>query len=234
MAYEIIVVIDGENDKTFEQASKINDRNVKIFYYKENQGKGYAVQYGMIRAKGDIIGFLDAGMEIHPESIKMLLNHMDWYKADVIVGSKLHPVSLVEYPISRRILSWGYRMFTRILFGFRVRDTQVGLKLFRGRVVKKVFPKLHVKKFAFDVEVLALSYASGYKRIYEAPVRLSFREGSISSKNFWKIIAHMMWDTGVVYFRIKFPSTYSHSVFYKNKIQKITHVLNKQYDRIQK
>lgn len=211
--YEIILVIDGKIDKTFEKARKINNKNIRIYQYEYNQGKGHAVKYGMLKAKGDVIGFIDAGMEIDPESINMLLNHMYWYDADIIVGSKLHPASQVEYPITRRILSWGYRSFTRILFGFRIRDTQVGLKLFRKKVVDDVFPHLQVKKFAFDVEVLALAYAFGYKRIYEAPVRLHFKESSISSRNFWRIIAHMLWDTTAVYYRIM---NYNHNV----KLQK--------------
>lgn len=206
--YEIIMVIDGGNDRTLEQAKKIKNRNIKIFHYTENQGKGFAVKHGMLKAKGDIIGFLDAGMEIDPESIHMLLNHMKWYDADVIVGSKLHPVSLVQYPVSRKILSWGYRTFTRLLFGFKVRDTQVGLKLFKRKVVRSVFPKLLVKKFAFDIEILAVSYNLGYVRIYEAPVRLTFGRGSISSKNFWKVILHMVWDTFAVYYRIKILNYY--------------------------
>lgn len=210
--YEIILVIDGKVDKTYEKVSgasfshsvrKVKRGSIRVFQYEKNQGKGYAVKFGMLKAKGDIIGFIDAGMEIDPESIIMLLNHMRWYNADIILGSKLHPVSQVEYPHERKVLSWGYRNFTRALFGFKVRDTQVGLKLFRRIVVKDVFPKLHVKKFAFDIEILALSYSLGYTRIFEAPVRLNFKKSSISSTNFWRIIGHMMWDTLGVYYRMK-------------------------------
>lgn len=203
ISYEIIVVVDGRVDKTFKNAMKVKNKNLHIYQYEVNQGKGHAVKYGMLKAKGDIVGFLDAGNEIDPISISMLLNHMDWYDADIIVGSKLHPVSQVEYPFARVILSWGYRTFTRILFGFAIRDTQVGLKLFKKKVIHDVFPRLQVKKFAFDIEILAVSYALGYKRIYEAPVRLNFKESSISSKNFWKIIAYMLWDTSGVYYRLK-------------------------------
>lgn len=206
--FEIIVVNDGSTDKTYKNAKSVASRNIRVVGYPNNQGKGYAVRYGMKLAKGTIIGFIDAGMDIDPEGITMLLNHMRWYNADIIVGSKLHPVSQVNYPVTRRILSWGYRTITRVLFGFKIRDTQVGMKIFKRRVVRSVFPRLLVKKFAFDIEVLAVSYNLGFKRIYEAPVRLHFAQGSISSKNFWKVVAHTMWDTLAVFYRIKILNYY--------------------------
>lgn len=201
--FELIIVADGSFEKVKKILKKDNKSNFKLLGYEVNQGKGFAVRYGMTHAKGEVIGFIDAGMDIAQEGIAMLLQHMDWYKADIIVGSKLHPVSYVRYPFSRRILSWGYRTLNRILFGFKVKDTQVGIKLFKKRVVKKVFPKLLVKKFAFDVEVLAVAYDFGFTRIYEAPVKLNFKQGSISSKNFWKVALHMLWDTVAVWYRIK-------------------------------
>jgi len=134
--------------------------------------------------------------------IIMLLNHMEWYNADIIVGSKLHSVSKVNYPLERKILSWGYRTITHTLFGFKVRDTQVGLKFFRRKVVDAVFPRLKEKKFAFDIEVLAVAYTLGFKRIYEAPIRLKFTGMStITSKNFWEIIYAMLLDTLRVFWR---------------------------------
>ena len=117
--YELIVVIDGILDDSYQNAKKLADENIKVIGYEKNYGKGYAVRLGVKEARGDIIGFIDAGMDIDPEGISMLLNHMVWYDADVIVGSKLHPVSRVNYPISRKILSWGYRTFTHIFSDFQ-------------------------------------------------------------------------------------------------------------------
>lgn len=202
-AYEILIVVDGIVDKTYENAKKIKSKQVKVLSYKENQGKGYAIRYGMLQAKGDVIGFLDAGMDIHPVGFSMLLNHMQWYNADVIVGSKLHSASKVNYPLYRKILSRGYRLFTRILFGFKVRDTQVGIKFFKKKVVQDVLPRLLVKRYAFDIEILAVAYALGYTRIYEAPVEINFKSGSITSKSMWRIIYLMLWDTAAVFYRLR-------------------------------
>lgn len=201
--YEIIVVIDGEVDATESKIRKLRSKNLKIISYPTNQGKGHAVRTGMLAAKGDVIGFIDAGMDIHPTGFNMLLNHMEWYDADIIVGSKLHPVSRVNYPLYRKILSWGYRQVTKALFGFKVKDTQVGLKFFKRKVVRDVFPRLVVKKYAFDIEILAVSYLLGYTKIYEAPIEINFTENSINKKDMWNVIYHMLWDTGAVFYRLK-------------------------------
>ena len=126
--YEMIIVADGMEDKTYQNAKKVRSSSIKVVGYEQNHGKGYAVRKGALLAKGDIIGFVDAGMDIDPTGISMLLSHMIWYDADIIVGSKLHPVSQVQYPVSRKILSWGYRTFTHALFGFKIKDTQVCIK----------------------------------------------------------------------------------------------------------
>lgn len=210
--YEIIIVVDGMLDKTYEKIKNLRSKKIKVYTYKNNQGKGYAVKLGMSKATGDVGGYIDAGMDIDPNGISMLLSHMIWYDADVIVGSKLHPVSKVNYPFARRVMSWGYRTFTRILFGFSVRDTQAGIKLFKKKVYKDVFPRLIVKKFAFDVEMLALAYALGYKRIYEAPIKLNFRgAGSITSKTLWSIILLMLLDTIAIYYRVRIVKYYRKS-----------------------
>ena len=208
--FEIIVVVDGYLDNTLKNVRRINKDNVKAFGYEKNQGKGYAVKYGMLKAKGDVIGFIDAGMDVHPAGISILLDSMVWRNADIIIGSKLHPESKrINYPFFRQVLSWGYRNLTHILFGFSVKDTQVGLKFFKRDVVEKVFPKLLVKTLAFDVEILALANSFGFKKIYEGPVELNFNGGnSITSGNFWKIIILMLWDTMTVYYRLKILKLY--------------------------
>lgn len=207
--YEVIVVIDGDEDGSKEEAKRVRSKNVSVVGYATNHGKGYAVRYGMAKSHGSIIGFLDAGGDIRAEGLSMMLEHFRWYNADIIVGSKRHPVSKVRYPLYRRMLSWGYQMLTRLLFGLNVRDTQVGLKLYRRVVLEDVLPRLLVKRFAFDIEILAVAWRLGYKRIYEAPVELEFSAAStITSRSFWTIIYRMLWDTLAVFYRLKIVHYY--------------------------
>ncbi len=203
--FEIIVVVDGFFDKTYEIAKGMENKDLKVYGYEKNKGKGYAIRYGMARANGDYISFIDAGMDINPNGISMLLEHMEWYDADIIVGSKKHPVSIVKYPLIRRIYSWGYHALVFALFGIKVKDTQTGLKVFKREVLEKVLPRLLIKAFAFDVELLAVSYHLGYKKIYEAPVsiELGFKRSTFSPFFvFDKEIRKMLLDTLAVFYRL--------------------------------
>jgi hypothetical protein len=167
----------------------------------------------MAKAKGDIIGFIDAGIELNPNGISMLLEHFEWYQADVIVGSKRHPASKVVYPWQRKVISFGYQILVRILFGLKIKDTQVGLKFFSRQVLKKILPRMLVKEFAFDIEILAVSYALGFRNIYEAPIEMKMKfEGDVStiaSKGFIKTIFNTFLDTMAVFYRLKILDYYN-------------------------
>lgn len=211
---EIICVVDGRIDKTFEKAQKYAGRyrRIKVVGYETNRGKGYAVRYGIARSSGEIIAFIDAGMDLNPNGLSMILEHFEWYNADIIVGSKRHQASRVVYPWQRKILSIGYQYLVWILFGLRIKDTQVGLKLFRREVLEKVLPRLLVKAFAFDIEMLAVANYLGFKRIFEAPVDINLRFGgtsTLTSRGFLKTALRMMMDTLAVFYRLKVVNYYS-------------------------
>ena len=78
--FELIFVIDGYVDDTkniLERYIKENRlKKISVIGYKENRGKGYAVRYGMRRAKGDIIGFVDADTDIQIRTLGYALKAM--------------------------------------------------------------------------------------------------------------------------------------------------------------
>lgn len=212
--FEIIVVVDGFVDKTFEKIKKLESPEIKVCGYENNKGKGYAIRYGMARALGDYIAFIDSGMDIDPNGISMLLEHMEWYDADIIVGSKRHPASKIDYPPIRRFYSWGYSKFVKILFGLKVTDTQSGIKVFKREVLEKVLPRLLVKQFAFDIEILAVSKYLGFDKIYEAPIKINWKKSNTNFTPFLifdKNIRDMIRDTLAVFYRLRILKYYDDS-----------------------
>lgn len=202
--YEIIVVVDGRIDKTFENAKKIKSSKIKVVGYSHNYGKGYAVRYGMVRSRGDIVGFIDAGMDLNPNGLLVLVEHLEKHEADIVIGSKRHPLSTVNYPASRRVISFLSQVFIKFLFGINVRDTQVGMKFFRRKVIADVLPRLLVKKFAFDIEILVVAYYLGYKKILEAPIELDYNfEKSIVSQSLISELFKTFWDSLTIFYRLK-------------------------------
>lgn len=206
--YEIIVIVDGQLDQTFLRAKTLSSSQLKVYLNTTHQGKGYTVRYGMTKAKGDYVAFLDAGMEIDPNGISMLLEHLEWYNADIIVGSKRHLASMVNYPLDRKILSWGYYILVQLLFGIKIKDTQPGIKIFKRQVLEKILPQLVVKKYAFDIEMLSVAHRKGFTRIYEAPIKLNYKFGSLTNAATLNTIWHMLYDTLTVWYRLKILKYY--------------------------
>lgn len=210
--FEIIVVVDGFEDRTFERADTCSNDHIRVIGYEHNHGKGYAVRYGIARARGDVIAFIDSGGDILAHSIRIALEHFLWQDADIVVASKRHPLSKVRYPWPRKVLSRGYQLIVRTLFGLNITDTQVGLKVYKRMVLEDVLPRLLVKRFAFDIEILAVANYLGYTRIFEAPVELDFTGvSSITSANFWHISIRVLWDTLAVYYRLRILHYYESS-----------------------
>lgn len=199
--FEIVVVDDGSYDGTLSLArlAAENWNNVRIVGYPENLGKGYALVEGAKEARGDLILFVDADLEIHPRQLGLLYGALIGLDADVVIGSKLHPSSTIDYPLKRRILSAGYYVLVRILFRLPVRDTQTGLKLYKADVLRRVAGRLLVKRFACDLEVLANANRLGY-RVVEAPVVVT-RERPFPRVG-GSDAFHVAWDTAAIWYRM--------------------------------
>lgn len=197
--HEIIAVDDGSEDDTAEHLAAVEQRRdpVEAVSYAKNRGKGFALRRGFAEANGDLVLFADADPDLNPEQIRRFIDTLDGRGVDVVVGSKRHPESEVEYPPTRRVLSRGYALLTSALFDVGLRDTQVGMKLFRREVLEDVLPLMLVEEFAFDIELLALARARGYE-VAEAPVALDFQGDSSID---WSAVGRMGWDTLVVFYR---------------------------------
>ena len=198
-ACEIIVVVDGDDDGTLAAATTAESARVRVTGYARNQGKGFAVLYGMRMARGRLVGFMDAGGDIAPRGWDALLALQRDRDADIVVGSKRHPDAKVQFPLLRRIYSFGYQQLVRVLFRLNVRDTQVGIKVFRHEVVDTVAPLLLVKRFAFDIEFLAVARHLGFSRIEEAPVEIQHQFTSTVNV---RAVFRTLWDTIAVFYRL--------------------------------
>jgi glycosyltransferase involved in cell wall biosynthesis len=200
--YEIILVDDGSSDATHIEAGKIHlesaDR-VRVIRYERNAGKGNAVMCGASFATGSHIVILDADMDLHPAQLPVLFGVMEATAADVVIGSKRHPLSKINYPVRRKLYSAIYFGMIRLLFGLPLRDTQTGIKIFRREVVESVFPRILSKRFAFDIEVLANAHRLGF-RIREAPVTLTFNRefGRIGPSDVFFVVR----DTLAIFYRM--------------------------------
>ena len=205
--YEIIVVVDGSPDRTASEAKKHRSKKVHVFEYAVNQGKGYALKYGVKKARGEIITFVDAGGDFNPCQFDKCVKLMEIFNADFVIGSKRHPASQINYPLARRIYSWGYHRMVKLLFGLNVTDTQTGLKFLKRNVARDVMPRMLVKRYAFDLELLVIAYQLGYRRIFEAPVEMKFNSDNLGAGTLGTIYK-MFLDTLAIFYRARILNYY--------------------------
>lgn len=170
--YELLVVINGTTDNTesvVQQAQKTSDaiRYIVTPY----GGKGWALKLGFqdaLSRDNDIIGFNDADMSTSPQEYYKLIQLL---KADGVIASRYMPGGVV-IPPRPKIKRWGsrfvYEPLIRLLFGIKYHDYQCGAKIFKRRVVATIAPKITVKQWAIDLELLYLCKRNNY-RIQEVP-----------------------------------------------------------------
>ena len=176
-SYEVIVVDDGSNDNGLTE-SIAKKLNVSFLKNKKNLGKGGAVRYGMLNAKGKYLIFTDDDIPFEFTAFEKILHYLDFKEFDMAVGDRTLPESsyFKEIQVSRKI---GSRIFSFIVGRFITGgwyDTQCGMKGFRAVIAKDIFERCKINGFAMDVEIFYLALKRNYD-IKRLSVRLRSQEG---------------------------------------------------------
>lgn len=198
--FEVIVVCDGSTDGTAECARQVDDPRLRVLSYPLNAGKGEAIVFGIGAARGRLIGWLDSDLDIAPGVIVDAVALFDEEPVDAVIGSKRAAGSDVDYPRVRRLYSAVFQLLVRALLRVNVRDTQVGAKVFRREALDTVTPLLLIKRYAFDLEVLAVAAEFGFDRVREIPITLHY--GFTGSGINVEAIKRMFVDTLAIAYRI--------------------------------
>ena len=205
--FEIIAVDDGSSDGSAAAIREAAESlpSVVPLILPRNLGKGGALRNGAEQCRGSHILLIDADLDIPPHQLNVFFDVMLEKKADIVIGSKRHPDSQVQYPWHRHITSAVYYSMVKLIVGLPVRDTQTGMKLFRSEALKYAFTRMLVKRFAFDLEILSIAHEEGYK-IAEAPVIVDFK-GNFGCLN-WKTIKQITIDTLAIFYRLRWLRYY--------------------------
>lgn len=207
LKYEIIVVNDGSSDSTLSllQKEAESDNHIHPISYAQNKGKGYAIREGVLKSTGNLVMLLDGDCEISLAPLNKYLNEIE--DSDLVIGSKRHHLSIVQLPWHRKFLSKIFNVFVRLTTGIKVKDTQVGLKLGKGAIIREIFKNVHVNRYAFDVELLAIASLLNLK-VKEIPVNVT-----IDCQFKLREIAKMFRDVLAVSYRYKLCRSYQGQLF---------------------
>jgi dolichol-phosphate mannosyltransferase len=167
--FEVLVVVDGVEDRTSEVAGAFADRNVRVLNFPTKLGKGGAVIAGLREARFEFIGYLDADGPISPEEMYGLVGHLK--DVDCVIASRwVRGASGVEAePAFNRVAGRLWNLLTRALLFLPLSDTQCGAKFFKRSVVRPLLHTVTLTNRAFDVDFLYHVHRAG-GRMREIPV----------------------------------------------------------------
>jgi len=212
--YEVIIVDDGSKDDTAsllqEKFLPLSDKIVqyKILPLPENQGKGGALQAGVLVATGDFVLTLDADMAARPTELNKWLaqlpNHQ-FSPKEILIGSRNHPLSNIDARQNRKFAGHIFNTLVRIVTPIKDSDTQCGFKLYPTLIAQLLFQDLQIKGWAHDIELL---YKANYLKIPVHSMPVEWQHIDDEKIDVLADGIKMAWETVVLSFRFRLMKRY--------------------------
>jgi hypothetical protein len=134
---ELIVVDDGSSDATADIAARYSD--VRLIRQPANRGYGAALKTGFSRARGNLLGFLDADGTYPPDHFPNLCRVALAEEADLVIGSRMSG-SESEMPLVRRVGNFIFANLVSLLGNHRVSDSSSGMRVIRRDALSHLYP----------------------------------------------------------------------------------------------
>jgi len=174
---DILVIDDGSPDGTADIVKKVMEDFPNRLFIEERSGKlglGTAYMHGFKWALArdyDYVFEMDADFSHNPEDVERLYAGILELNADVAVGSRYcQGVNVLNWPMSRLLMSYYGSMYVRIVLGIPVKDTTAGFMCYSTKVLKTIdFSKIKHIGYGFQIEMKFNAYKLGFK-IIEVPI----------------------------------------------------------------
>ena len=156
--WEILVINDGSEDKTAEIVESLGreDTRIKVISHKINKGYGATLKTGFKKAKYEWVAFADSDGQFNFSEITKFLEKKD--EADLILGfRKKRADSLL-----RKIFTWGWNLFPKIILGMKAKDYSCGFKMIKKKVFEDIQPLVGEEKVT-QIELLVKAQRMGFK-----------------------------------------------------------------------
>lgn len=186
---EIIVIDDYSTDGTRQILKKINDKEIKVIFHSDNEGKGAAIRTAQTYIAGDVVIIQDADLEYEPKDYLNLVKPIEDDHADVVYGSRflgVHKFSSFWHYFGNKFLTW----VTNVLYRARLTDMETCYKAFKSSIFLNL--NIKAKRFDFEPEITARILKANL-RIVEVPVTYNARYRKEGKKITWKDGLAALW-----------------------------------------
>ena len=193
---EVLVVDDNSPDGTGHIADEIAERDPRVHVLhretKQGLGKAYLAAFAWALERGyDYVFEMDSDFSHDPKFLPEFLRVIQ--DADLVIGSRYKTgVNVINWPMSRLLLSWGANVYARWVTGLPLRDSTGGFKCFRRAVLEAIpLDRVQSNGYAFQIEMSFRAWKKEF-RLKEIPIVFVDRVQG-QSKMSRKIIREAVW-----------------------------------------
>jgi len=197
--YNVLVVDDSSPDGTAKLVEDFPSNNVYILKREKKGGLGTAYVFGFkyaINNNFDYVFEMDADFSHNPHDLVRLFNACRNEGADLAIGSRyISGVNVVNWPLSRVLMSYSASIYVRLITGMKIKDTTAGFKCYKRNALENIL-KYSIKSvgYCFQIEMKFIAWKLGY-RIVEIPIIFTDRKlgtskmsGGIFNEAFWGVL----------------------------------------------
>lgn len=166
---DLIVINDGSFDETEREIHSIINNNFKILSYSENQGKGYALKYGLKNVSEDgVVIFWDGDDELNSDNIEDLINfYTQNENCDILFGSRfLEPNKIQKYGLFKVVINSTLTQLGNLFMKSNLTDMETAVKSFKTKFITT----LNLKSNGFEIEPEITYQLSKLSNIFEIPI----------------------------------------------------------------
>jgi dolichol-phosphate mannosyltransferase len=206
--FHVLVVDDNSPDGTANLVKEMQKSNSRIHLLERPSKRGLGTAYvaGFKYALSHDFDFafeMDADFSHDPKSLLKLLAKTE--ECDLVIGSRyISGVNVVNWPMSRLILSYAANMYTRFVTGLPVRDATAGFKCYRRAVLESLdLDAITSNGYSFQIETNFIAWKKGF-RVCEVPIVFVDRRAGVS-----KMSKHIVYEAAWMVWRLKFRNLFS-------------------------
>jgi dolichol-phosphate mannosyltransferase len=201
--FHVLIVDDNSPDGTAKLVKEMQKDNPRIHLLERPSKRGLGTAYVAgfkyaLSHEFDYAFEMDADFSHDPKSLLKLLAKIE--ECDLVIGSRyISGVNVVNWPMSRLILSYAANMYTRFVTGLPVRDATAGFKCYRRAVLESLdLDAITSNGYSFQIETNFIAWKKGF-RVCEVPIVFVDRRAGVS-----KMSKHIVYEAAWMVWRLKF------------------------------
>lgn len=205
VSVHLLVIDDNSKDGTSGMVKALSDPRIMVIDRPSKMGLGTAYITGFryaIENNYELVIEMDADFSHDPESLPVLLSNAEKY--DVVIGSRyIEGIAVVNWPLSRLMISIGASYYTRMITFLPVKDVTAGFMCYNVSALKSIdLESVRSNGYSFQIEMKFRLWKRGFK-LKEVPIVFIDRRAGVS-----KMSRRIVYEAAFMVWKLKLMSLF--------------------------